>query len=342
MRIFRSNNIIVAVTSGDPGGIGPEVIVKSFADPMLMKHLDYKNGSNVFFVCFGAADIMRRAVEMAGVAVPLNIVPAFDESSLKADCLTVVDCAKSGENYDYARESTSNARLSLAAVETAAGLAHNGRVNALVTGPINKEACNLIKPGFTGHTEFLAGIDRAERFAMMLAGGPLRVVLVTTHVPLAQVSSRLTREKIEEKIELADRFLKRFVGIPRPRIGVAGLNPHAGEGGNIGHEEIDYIIPAIEAAKKKDIAVTGPYPADTIFHKAYHQGLDAVVAMYHDQGLGPLKMIAFESGINVTIGLSFIRTSCDHGTAFDIAWQNKANHASMREAIIQAVGMAKK
>jgi 4-hydroxythreonine-4-phosphate dehydrogenase len=222
-----------------------------------------------------------------------------------------------------------------------------GELSALVTAPISKQLLRDAGYRFEGHTELLANIARTKRFAMMLVGGPpsprtvsglrrgkglLRVALVTIHVPLSKVPRLLSTKRIIEVIELSHDACKRF-GIRRPRIGVAGLNPHAGEDGLLGSEERRIIAPAIRSAKRKGINVTGPWPADTLFHKAYNGEFDAVVAMYHDQGLAPLKMIAFDSGVNLTLGLPFVRTSPDHGTAFDIAGKGIANPASMIAAI---------
>jgi 4-hydroxythreonine-4-phosphate dehydrogenase len=230
----------------------------------------------------------------------------------------------------------------------------SGELAALVTAPISKQLLRNAGYRFEGHTELLAHIARTKRFAMMLVGGPpsprpvswlrraspLRVALVTIHVPLSRVPRLLSTRKIVEVIELTHDACKRF-GIRRPRIGVAGLNPHAGEGGLMGHEEQRIIVPAIQSAKRKGINVTGPWPADTLFHKAYRGEFDAVVAMYHDQGLAPLKMIAFDSGVNLTLGLPFVRTSPDHGTAFDIAGKGIANPGSMIAAINLAAQLAR-
>lgn len=214
-----------------------------------------------------------------------------------------------------------------------------GELAALVTAPISKKLLRDAGYRFEGHTELLAHIARTKRFAMMLVGGPLRVALVTIHVPLAKVPRLLSTKKIIEVIELSHDMCRRF-GIRHPRIGVAGLNPHAGESGLLGDEERRIIAPAVRRAARKKINVTGPWPADTLFHKAYHGEFDAVVAMYHDQGLVPLKMIAFDSGVNLTLGLPFVRTSPDHGTAFDIAGKNIARPDSMIAAINLAANLA--
>jgi 4-hydroxythreonine-4-phosphate dehydrogenase len=208
----------------------------------------------------------------------------------------------------------------------------SGDLAALVTGPISKKLLREAGYRFEGHTELLAHIARTKRFAMMLVGGPLRVALATIHVPLAKVSGLLSTKRIAEVIELSDEACRRL-GIKGPRIGVAGLNPHAGEGGLLGNEEQRIIAPAIRRAARKKIDASGPWPADALFHKAYHGEFDAVVAMYHDQGLAPLKMIAFDTGVNLTLGLPFVRTSPDHGTAFDIAGKGIAKADSLIAAI---------
>lgn len=214
-----------------------------------------------------------------------------------------------------------------------------GELAALVTAPISKKLLHDAGYRFAGQTELLARVAKAGKFAMMLTGGPLRVALVTTHAPLSQVPRLITAKKITEVIELSHDVCRRF-GIRHPRIGVAGLNPHAGESGLLGDEERRIIAPAVRRAVRKKINVTGPWPADTLFHKAYHGEFDAVVAMYHDQGLAPLKMIAFDSGVNLTLGLPFVRTSPDHGTAFDIAGKNIARPDSMIAAINLAANLA--
>ena len=230
-------------------------------------------------------------------------------------------------------------RTGFDAVKKAVGLLKNKKADALVTAPVNKEAINRSGIFFQGHTEYLAKATDTKRFAMMLCGGKLKVTTVTRHVPLKKVSNILTQEKIIEASKLTDYALKKYFGIKEPRIGVCGLNPHCGEGGKIGKEEQNIIIPAIKKIKRYVSGIHGPISGDVIFHMAYHGKLDAVISMYHDQGLGPLKMAAFEKGVNVTLGLPFIRTSPDHGTAYDIAGKDMANPGSMKEAIKLAVKM---
>jgi len=216
-----------------------------------------------------------------------------------------------------------------------------GELAAVVTGPITKDLLQRAGYPFTGQTELLAHISGTRRFAMMLAGGPLRVALVTTHAPLREIAGLITARKIVEVIELSDQVCRRF-GIRRPRIAVTGLNPHAGEGGLLGDEEQRIIAPAVKRAARRGIAVSGPHSADTLFYRAAHGEFDAVVAMYHDQGLAPFKLIAFDNGVNLTLGLPFIRTSPDHGTAPDIAGKGVARPDGMIAAINMAAQLGAK
>jgi 4-hydroxythreonine-4-phosphate dehydrogenase len=214
-----------------------------------------------------------------------------------------------------------------------------GDLAALATAPITKELLHRAGYSFTGQTELLANLSHTKRFAMMLAGGPLRVALVTTHAPLRDVAKLITGRKIVEVIELSNQICRRL-GVRRPRIAVAGLNPHAGEGGLLGDEERRIIGPAVKRAARRGIGVSGPHSADTLFYRAAHGEFDAVVAMYHDQGLAPFKLIAFDNGVNLTLGLPFIRTSPDHGTAPDIAGKGIARPDGMIAAINMAAQLA--
>jgi 4-hydroxythreonine-4-phosphate dehydrogenase len=226
-------------------------------------------------------------------------------------------------------------RASAEYIRKAVELAVNKQVDAVVTAPISKEALKMAGMNWPGHTEMIAELTGTKDYAMMLAGGPLRVILVTIHTALRNVPDLVTKEKVLKTIRLAKKACS-MLGIGHPRIAVAGLNPHAGEAGIFGDEETREIVPAIEAAAREGISATGPFPPDTVFHKAYKGEVDIVVCMYHDQGLVPLKMIAFDKGVNVTIGLPIIRTSPDHGTAYDIAWSGstgKADPSSMIEAL---------
>jgi 4-hydroxythreonine-4-phosphate dehydrogenase len=210
------------------------------------------------------------------------------------------------------------------------------KVDAIVTAPITKEALKLAGLSWPGHTEMLAEMTGTKDYAMMLSGGPLRVVLATIHTSIKSVPALITHDTVLKTIRLAKKACD-MMGIEGPKIAVAGLNPHAGEAGMFGKEEQTAIIPAIDAAKAEGIPCSGPYPPDTLFHKAYNGGIDIIVCMYHDQGLIPLKMIAFDKGVNTTIGLPIIRTSPDHGTAYDISWKGLASPSSMIEAMLLAL-----
>jgi 4-hydroxythreonine-4-phosphate dehydrogenase len=226
------------------------------------------------------------------------------------------------------------------AIQQAVQILKADKADALVTAPVNKALIHNSGISFQGHTEYLAKVTNTEKFAMMLCGGPLKVTTVTRHIPLKKVADAISQEKIIEAVMLTHGALRTFFGIKRPRIGISALNPHCGESGNIGTEEKDIIEPAIIKIKKIVADINGPISGDVIFYMAYNGRLDAIISMYHDQGLGPLKMIAFEKGVNITLGLPFIRTSPDHGTAYDIAGKGIANPESMKEAIKLAAKMA--
>ena len=338
MPTSRSNKRIVAITLGDPGGIGPEVTLKALKSPEI-KRLSRRRGREVFFVLLGSPDIYKENNVLTRSRLSFNILPHLDKKDLSHHRINILDLGDDTHEVIIGKVAFANAALSYHSLEVGAYLAMNQVVDALVTAPINKEAVQLISHTFIGHTEYLARLTQVKRHAMLLQGDRLRVVLVTTHIPLHRVSSVITGKNIFSKIELTYAFLKKKIKIRNPVIGVAALNPHAGEGGKIGKEEIEIIIPAIKKAQRLGIAVEGPIPADVIFHSAFAGTYDAVVVMYHDQGLGPLKMIAFHTGVNVTLNLPFVRTSPDHGTAFNIAYQNKANPGSMIAAIKTAIDL---
>ena len=329
---------IIGITMGDAAGIGAEVILKALKN---ITHRRQLKGAN--FLIIGDSSVIRRTGKALGFSIPLKLIDkpaAVDFSSLPVNLLDMklrgISAIKPG------RPVPACGRASIAYIKEAVGLAKKGRIDAVVTAPISKEMVGRTGLPITGHTEYLARLTRTKDFAMMLIGGGLRVVLVTTHLPLNKVSQSLTRAKIYRTIALANKFLKKYFNIASPRLGVAGFNPHSGEAGLLGREEIDKIEPAVKKARREKMKVSGPVPGDTLFYQAHNGKFDAVIAMYHDQGLIPLKMLAFEQGVNITLGLPFVRTSPDHGTAFDIAGKNLANPASMIEAIKLAVVLAKR
>lgn len=325
---------IIGITMGDPAGIGGEVILKSLKQKFIH--------SKCCPIIIGDYFYFRFLIEKFSIPLKITSIEKIeDRSSLPSDVVPIVDLKNLKSNkIKFGICDTDYGKASYEYITEGIKLASSGIIDALVTAPINKES--LLKAGipYAGHTEILANITKTKKFAMMLAGGKLRVILVTRHIPIKDVVKELTKEKVLTAIELAYNASK-HLNIPKPRIGVCGLNPHSGEGGAMGDEEIKIIIPAIEKSHKAGINVTGPYASDTIFYKALKGHYDFVVAMYHDQGLIPLKTLYFDEGVNVTLGLPFIRTSPDHGTAYDIAGKGIANPKSMEEAIKLAIRMNK-
>lgn len=247
-----------------------------------------------------------------------------------------------GRSFPRSKVDARCGKAAISYIDRALGLLKSGRADALVTAPVNKAAVRMAGVhGFEGHTEYLAEKTGSKNFAMMFVGKRLKVTLVTRHIPLSRVSSALSAEAIQNTILITHKYLKDYFGIRKPRIGVAGLNPHAGEGGLFGSEEERIIKPAVKKASKIALGVVGPVPPDVVFYECLNGRLDAVVSLYHDQGLVPFKMLYFNNGVNLTLGLPFVRTSPDHGTAFDIAGKNIADPTSMIEAIRLACRLTK-
>lgn len=307
----------LAVSMGDPNGIGPEVVLKALADEALR--------ATTQPLVLGSAAVLRRHAERLGLEAVLDRI----------------EVREVGEAEVRFGETTAEAgRLAMRAVEAGCDACLLGEADALVTAPISKEAIHLAGYRFPGHTEFLAQRTRAAGYTMMMVSEGLRVGLVTTHVPVRAVADLVTEEAIFDKLRIIAASLGRDFGIARPRIAVLGLNPHAGDGGVIGCEEIEVVAPALGRARAEGLDVTGPHPADAFFGTGGHTRHDAVLAMYHDQGLVPFKALAMGQGVNFTAGLPIVRTSPDHGTAFDIAGQGLARAESMKAAIQLAAQIA--
>lgn len=307
----------IGITIGDPNGIGPEVVIKS---------LSVLSGSAYFEPCiYGSREIIEKACELADFRYRGDIadVAGFGSSDLEPGRVR----GKAG-------------RASVSYIEKAVADAIENRIEAVVTAPISKESTHLAGSGFPGHTEMLMHLTGSQSAVMMFEGTGLRVALVTIHEPLSRVPTLITEQKVLDTILTLNNDLKSKFKIESPRIALCGLNPHAGESGAFGEEEIKEIKPAIEKAVSRGIDAQGPFPADTLFHRALSGRWDVVIAMYHDQGLIPFKMLNFDNGVNITLGIPIIRTSPDHGTAFDIAWKGIANPSSMTEAIKLAVTLA--
>lgn len=320
----------LAITMGEPGGVGPEVALKAVRATLSL------------YIPLIVGD--PAVIEEAAVAlqIPFDMRIIAEPGDARADLINLIDTGPAGD-FTKGAASAAGGRASVAAIRRAVELAMGGDVDAIVTAPISKEALRRAGYPWPGHTEMLAeltGTSGTSDYRMMLLGGaagpPLRVILATTHIALKEVPSLISRESVLRTIRLSMRAC-RMLSIFEPRIAVAGLNPHAGEAGMFGDEEINIITPAIMDAQKEGIPATGPYPPDTVFYRASKGEFDIVVCMYHDQGLIPLKLLAFETGVNVTVGLPIIRTSPDHGTAYDIAWRGLANPSSMIEAVKMAL-----
>ncbi len=316
----------VVITSGEPAGIGPDIIIKAVASQAI-------DG-----VVLGDIDVIRQRARQLNI--PLSIFP-FEGQAI---------VPKQGHCYVYHHPVAAkvvpgvlderNARHVLSLLDTAIDLTHHGSFTAMVTAPLQKEVINQAGVVFSGHTEYLAAKSQTKKVVMMLASSRMRVALVTTHLPLKDVAHHISYDNVKQTLAIVIASLKQWYGISAPRLLVAGLNPHAGEGGYLGREEIEIITPVINSFCSEDII--GPLPADTMFSQSNLDKADAFVAMYHDQGLSVLKYDAFGEAINITLGLPFIRTSVDHGTALTIAGTGKANEASLLLAICQAQKMGER
>ncbi|MFC0141374.1 D-threonate 4-phosphate dehydrogenase [Erwinia mallotivora] len=325
-------NKIIAVTMGDPAGIGPEIIIKSLAEGEL---------SGATAVVVGCASTLRRVLGM-GITpqAEIRVLNRVAEARFAPGIINVIDeplaepqALKPGLVQVAAGD------LAFRCVKRATELAMAGEVHAIATAPLNKEALHAAGHLYPGHTELLAKLTDSKDYAMVLYTDRLKVIHVTTHIALRKFLDTLNGERVETVTAMADTFLRR-VGYTNPRIAVAGVNPHAGENGLFGDEEIKIVGPSVEKMKAQGLNVTGPCPPDTVFLQCYEGQYDIVVAMYHDQGHIPLKLLGFYDGVNITAGLPFIRTSADHGTAFDIAWTGKAKSESMAISIQLAMQLA--
>jgi 4-hydroxythreonine-4-phosphate dehydrogenase len=342
---------ILGITAGDPAGIGAEIIVKALADK---KPPDTPGRPEWIPLVIGDKTVLEDALALTALPLKLRCVHRPEEAVNEAGTINLLDMRlleSRGKGWDYGAVSAPAGNAAFRYVEKAAALAGEKRIAGIVTAPINKEAINLTGHRYPGHTEILAALTGTADYAMLLTCDTLRVIHVTSHVALKAAADLITIPRVLSVIRLAGEGLK-LLGYGEPRIAVAGFNPHASENGLFGDEEKRVIIPAVEAARAAGIQAEGPLPPDTVFVKALGKQYDVVVAMYHDQGHIPLKLAGFKldpasgqftrmSGVNCTLGLPIIRTSVDHGTAFDRAGKNCSNEQSMVEAIAAALTMAK-
>ena len=327
---------IIAITMGDAAGVGPEVIMKSLSHPEVHK-----------LCCplvIGDAERLRAAGTIISTQLDVRSMQETDleQAKFTADTVNCVDLKLVPANLPWGQLSREAGEASYRYLELAARLALDGRVAAICTAPLNKEALQSAGHKFPGHTEVLAYLTGTSEVSMMLTTPKLKVLHVTTHIGLIDAIARIEPGLVERTIARGQNALEKS-GITKPHIGVCGINPHAGENGLFGHgEEEEKIVPAIEACRSRGWNVEGPLPADTLFYRAQRGDFDLVIAMYHDQGHGPVKVLGLESGVNITIGLPVVRTSVDHGTAFDIAGTGKADERSLLQAIREAVQLAPK
>jgi len=324
---------ILGITMGDPAGIGPEVIAKALA------------GREVGRLCrplvIGSLSVMDKTVRSLRLPLRVVSVQGHDRPLGRRGELPVLDpLERPVGRFRMGMVAENTGKASVEFITKAVQLAELGCIHGIVTGPINKEAINLAGYQYPGHTELLANLTHSKEVGMMILGGPLKIMFVTTHVSIRNLPDRLTPELVGKAIRLADKALHEYFGVVKPKIGVAALNPHAGEAGLFGDDERKTILPASRRARAAGIQASDPLPADTLFGKAVRGEYDGVVAMYHDQGLIPLKLAAFGKCVNLTVGLPIIRTSVDHGTAYDIAGKGAADPGSLIEAIKLASRLA--
>jgi len=324
---------IIGITMGDPVGVGPEILVKALSSPKL------------YAVCktviIGDSYIIKQALKLLNLNQQINIIDDPKQGKYRFDILDIIDVSHIDMTIFHSLQpNIETGKAMQDYIIKGIDLALSNRIAGLVTCPITKTALKLAGSQFHGHTELLAHRTNTKDYAMMLAGKNLKVVLVTIHIPLSQVPADLTTEGIINKIRLTHTSLRERFNIQSPKIAVAGLNPHAGEASMFGRQEEDIIAPAVRIANEQGLKTVGPLPPDTVFFQATNGSYDAVICMYHDQGLIPFKLIHFKDGVNTTLGLPIIRTSVDHGTAYDIAWKGICDPSSLIEAIKMAAFQA--
>lgn len=316
----------IALTIGDAAGVGPEISVKVAADKNITEFMDV--------VLVGPEAVIKKAAKKYCPGVKVNKI-GEDQAIQSGIYFDDFDCLRFTGDYTSKASTAEAGKAAYDGVKLATEAVIATKYDAIVTAPVSKESVNLAGIDFQGHTELVAELCGIEDFCMMQSDGPLRVAFASCHVPLMKVRENLSQEKILRTILLLHNAALAD-GVENPQIAIAGVNPHAGEGGYMGREEIDMVIPAMKEAEGFGVSVHGPFPADTLFIESIRTKYDGIVSMYHDQGHIPFKMLAFDRGVNSTLGLPIIRTSVDHGTAFDIAWQGIADTGSLRAALLTA------
>lgn len=326
---MQHNKIVVGITQGDSNGIGYEVIIKALADPRILDQFTpVIYGSSKLFSFY------RKTIPEIE-QIDTNAINSASEAHPKR--INIVNCLPDNTYAEPGQATAESAKSAIKSLETAIAELKEGRIDVLVTGPINKKAMSNEGFGFPGHTEFIQNCFGAKDVAMVMVSHRLRLAVVTGHIPLKDVPSQITEERILSKLRLLNKSLKEDFIVDQPRIAVLSLNPHSGDGGLLGSEEQDIIMPAIKKATGEGILAFGPFSPDGYFGLGHYENFDATLAMYHDQGLSPFKALSFEDGVNFTAGLPVIRTSPDHGTAFEMAGRDEADPRSMRAAIFTAI-----
>ncbi len=329
MGVTRSGLPRIVVTVGEPAGIGPDIVLMALSEPHAAA-----------ITVLGDSKTLRRRAGTLGLDVEVRTIdPGSPPATHRAGLIPVIDVPGS-RAVRAGHLDPENARAVVRGIETAVDLCLDGRADAMVTAPVHKAVINDAGISFRGHTEWISKRVGGDMPVMMLAGPGLRVCLATTHLPLAEVPPAITREHLTRVLEIVDRDISRLYGLHRPVIGVLGLNPHAGESGHMGTEEVDTIVPVMQSLRSGGMRLTGPLPADTAFTPSVLGNLDAVLAMYHDQGLPVVKHRDFGEVVNVTLGLPLIRTSVDHGTALDLAGSGRASASSLVSAIRLAMAFS--
>jgi 4-hydroxythreonine-4-phosphate dehydrogenase len=318
----------IGITLGDPNGVGPEVVIKALADNRILNLITP--------VIYGSAKAISFYKKQLNIE-DFNYTQVRNKGQFAPKSLNVINCWEENMEFTPGKASREGGKAALVALTQASADLKEGLLDALVTAPIDKQTIHSDEFPFKGHTEFLTNFFGEKDSLMFMVSDALRVALVTEHIPVKEVASAITKEKIESKLKLIENSLRKDFGIVKPRIAVLGLNPHAGDNGLLGSEEEQLIKPLIAEYKNKGKLVYGPFPADGFFVTGSHSKYDGILAMYHDQGLVPFKTIAFENGVNFTAGLPIVRTSPDHGTGYSIAGKNQANETSTREAIYKAL-----
>lgn len=331
---MKFSKSIIGITMGDGAGVGPEIIIKALKDQEIYATC------NPFVI--GDAKRLEQANQIVNGSLHIRSIQSVDEAMFEQGTVDCIDLNLLPADLPFGQISAEAGNAAFRYLEKAIQLANQGAIDAICTAPLNKEALHKAGHIYPGHTEILAELTNTEDFSMMLSAPKLKVIHVTTHIGLIDAVKKINPKRVYTVIKLAHDTLKK-AGYENPRIAVCGINPHAGENGLFGYgEEEEKVIPAVEQAQQEGIDAVGPLPADTLFFRTTRGDFDIVVAMYHDQGHGPVKVLGLEAGVNITVGLPIIRTSVDHGTAFDIAGKGIADELSLKEAIRQAIELAPK